>query len=317
MFPFYQLQVNLLSQYLQSYLTHFTLSPSPSSVFTSKPPYHPQTPPITQSDPHLSGATKGIGRAIALDLATRGCSIIGTYSSPKSAHNFDVLSHTISDLYTSSSTPSSFTHPAPKLLGVVADITSLPSIRPILTAISSISPSQKIDIVILNAAYHTNPKLGTASDADIQNSLVGNLHWPIVLLENLVRDSSLASHARIVAITSDIIRSPAPGSSLFTATRAGLEGLVRAWAVELPVVAPGTTVNAVSVGMVDTPGLSGLPVEDSEKVREERVKRVKVVEGGRMGWPEDVAVVVGWLVGEKGRWVTGSVVPANGGAERV
>jgi 3-oxoacyl-[acyl-carrier protein] reductase len=47
------------------------------------------------------------------------------------------------------------------------------------------------------------------------------------------------------------------------------------------------------------------------------VPKVKVVEGGRMGYAEDVADVVGWLVSEKARWVTGSVVAANGGAEWV
>ncbi|KAF1919846.1 hypothetical protein BDU57DRAFT_546428 [Ampelomyces quisqualis] len=278
--------------------------------------YRPSAPKVQQQDLQgkvalITGATKGIGRATALDLATRGCSIIGTYSSPQSAHNFDVLSHTISTLYSSS--PCS----APILLGIVSDITTLSSISPIQRAIESMSATNTLDILILNAAIHTAPKLGSASASDMTDSLTGNLHWPMVLLETLVRENSLANDARVVAITSDIIRSPAQGSSLFAATRAGLEALVRAWAVELPPLFPGTTVNAVSVGMVDTPGLSGLPVQDSAKVRDERVKRVKVVEGGRVGFAEEVADVVGWLVSEKARWVTGSVVPANGGAERV
>ncbi len=85
--------------------------------------------------------------------------------------------------------------------------------------------------------------------------------------------------------------------------------------MELPLLFPGTTVNAVSVGLTDTPGLRGFPGAAIEAIKAEKVKRVRVVEGGRMGFAEDVADIVGWLVSEKARWQTGSVVAANGGAE--
>ena len=77
-----------------------------------------------------SGATKGIGRAITLDLGTRGASILGTFSSPQSAHNFDVLSHNILSLHQPAGADAHALAPAeaPKLQGVAADITSLPSI---------------------------------------------------------------------------------------------------------------------------------------------------------------------------------------------
>jgi len=76
-------------------------------------------------------------------------------------------------------------------------------------------------------------------------------------------------------------------------------------------------VNAVSVGMTDTPGLNKYPAAAIEALKKERLGKVKVVEGGRMGFAEDVADVIGWLVSEKARWQTGSVVAANGGAEFV
>ncbi|CAO2654764.1 Nn.00g114970.m01.CDS01 [Neocucurbitaria sp. VM-36] len=270
------------------------------------------------------GATKGIGRAIALDLATRGCSILGTYSSPNSAHNFDTLSHTVQSLY---ATPG--THPsaiAPKLRGVTADITRLPSVSAVLTGLENdfsakaaqgVVGNGKVDILILNAAYNVRPKLGSATNPDIENSLIGNLHWPILLVENLVRLQLFNSNARVVVISSDRVRDPSPGSSLFNATKAGLESLARSWAVELPLAFPGTTVNSVSIGLTDTPGLRAFPPQAVEALKQQRLKKVKVVEGGRMGFPEDVADVVGWLVSEKARWQTASVVAANGGAEFV
>jgi 3-oxoacyl-[acyl-carrier protein] reductase len=173
----------------------------------------------------------------------------------------------------------------------------------------------KIDILVLNAAHNTRPKLGQASEADIEKSLVGNLQWPIVLVENLVRHKVFNPNSRVVAISSDRVRDPSLGSALFNATKTGLESLARSWAIELPVAFPGTTVNAVSVGITDTPGLRAFPAAAVEALKAQRVPKVKVVEGGRMGFAEDVADVVGFLVSEKARWVTGSVVAANGGAE--
>lgn len=264
----------------------------------------------------ISGAKKGIGRAIALNLASRGCSILGTYSSPESAHNFDVLTHTIQDLYRNSDAPPHLRSAVcPRLKGVAADITSLSSISPLLLILKE-NFNNKLDIFILNASYNVRPKLGTASEAYIQNSLVANLHWPIVLIENIVQQSLLQPSSRIVLISSDRVRDPSPGSSLFNATKAGLESLTRSWALELPLSFPGTTVNAVSVGLTDTPGLRSFPPAAVEALKAQRLKKVKVVgEGGRMGYAEDVADVVGWLVSEKARWVSGSVVAANGGAE--
>lgn len=170
---------------------------------------------------------------------------------------------------------------------------------------------------MLNAAHNARPKLGTASESDITNSLIANLHWPILLVENLVRRQFFAPNARVVLISSDRVRDPSPGSSIFNATKAGLESLARSWALELPLSFPGMTVNAVSVGLTDTPGLRAFPTAAVEKLKEERLKKVKVIEGGRMGFAEDVADVVGWLVSDKARWQTGSVVAANGGAEYV
>jgi 3-oxoacyl-[acyl-carrier protein] reductase len=170
---------------------------------------------------------------------------------------------------------------------------------------------------VLNANFNTRSRVGAASEADINSTMTANLQWPIVLVENLVRQNLFDANSRVVVISSDRVRDPTPGSSLFNATRAAMESLVRSWAIELPLSFPGTTVNAVSVGLTDTPGLRSYPAAAVEALKVQRVGKVKIVEGGRMGQAEDVADVVGWLVSEKSRWVTGSVVAANGGAEWV
>ncbi|KAH7398275.1 hypothetical protein BKA66DRAFT_407887 [Pyrenochaeta sp. MPI-SDFR-AT-0127] len=277
--------------------------------------YQPPAPKLQQQDLKgkvalVTGATKGIGRAIALELATRGCSILGTYTTPESAHNFDTLVHTVQALYQSHDS-------APALHGTAADITSLASIDTVLTALEKPFSSAKLDILVFNAAINVRPKLGSASTADIERSLTGNIQWPIVLVENVVSKQLLNQNARVVILSSDRVRDPSPGASIFNATKTALESLARSWAVELPLSFPGTTVNAVSVGLTDTPGVRSFPAAAVEALKAQRLKRVRVVEGGRMGFPEDIADVVGWLVSEKARWQTGSVVAANGGAEWV
>ncbi|PVI04638.1 NAD(P)-binding protein [Periconia macrospinosa] len=262
----------------------------------------------------VTGATKGIGRAIALNLASRGCSVLGTYSSPQSAHHFDVLCHTISDLYNAPEVPEQIRGNAPTLKGVVADITSLASVGAVLTNLER-DFENKLDILVLNAAYNTRPRVGSASEEDVQKSLTGNLQWPIVLVENLTRHKLFQPSSRVVILSSDRVRDPSTGSSIYNATKAGLEALMRSWALELPLTFPGTTVNAVSVGLTDTPGLNSFDPAWVELVKENRLPKVKVVQGGRMGYPEDIADIVGWLVSEKSRWQSGSVVAANGGAE--
>lgn len=228
---------------------------------------------------------------------------------------------------------------APKLRGVAADITSLASVDAVIAALQTEFSAEdkegnedatvkedkegnedatgKVDILVLNAAYNVRPRLGTATEEDIVNSLTGNVQWPIVLMESLVRDSLLNYDSRIVLLSSDRVRDPAPGASIFNACKTALESLARSWAVELPLSFPGTTVNAVSIGLTDTPGVRRFPPEVVEALKKQRLKKVKIVEGGRMGYPEDIADVVGWLVSEKARWQTGSVVAANGGAEWV
>ncbi|KAJ4368193.1 hypothetical protein N0V83_006549 [Neocucurbitaria cava] len=262
-------------------IVSLSLSLTPKAVIFLKPTnIPPSSESFTFSSLQSQGATKGIGRAIALDLATRGCSLLGTYTSPSSAHNFDTLRTTVHGLYNTNtpSTPSS-----PLLKGLAADITNPASIAPLLSAVRSADssfPQNKIDILVLNAAYNTRPKVGAATTADIQLSLTANLHWPILLVEELVRAHLFNPNARIVVLSSDRVRSPTPGSSIFNATKAGLESLARSWAVELPLSFPGTTVNAVSVGLTDTPGLRAFPAEAVEALKKERLGKVRVGGGG-------------------------------------
>jgi 3-oxoacyl-[acyl-carrier protein] reductase len=101
---------------------------------------------------------------------------LGSYSSPQSAHLFDVLTHNVQDFYKAAQANSEVSHvPCPKLHGIDADIMNPASVSQLLSAIDQISTAMKIDILILNASIISRPKLDEASDTDIESSLIGNL----------------------------------------------------------------------------------------------------------------------------------------------
>lgn len=105
---------------------------------------------------------------------------------------------------------------------------------------------------------------------------------------------------------------------MYAASKAALESLTRGWAEALGrrPGAEGTTVNALSVGVVRTDLVRALSADDPVLAQLEAMnKLVNVAE--RMGEPDDIAEIVGWLCTEKARWVTGSVMCASGGVTKI
>lgn len=149
----------------------------------------------------VTGAGRGIGRAISLNLASRGCAILGTCSSSSSLHHIDTLSHSILDLYKSSS-------PAcPKIVGVAADILDLSSPSKIADKLASHFEGH-LDILINNAGIASAEKIGQLEDADITKYLTGNVHAPVAMVEEFVKRKQFRANSRIVYISSVRARKP-------------------------------------------------------------------------------------------------------------
>ena len=161
--------------------------------------------------PH-SGATRGIGRGIAIELATRGASILGTYTSLSSAHLFDTLSHNISSIYSTSVDSHARDPDAPKLVGIAADITSPEAHFTISVALEAYFGG-KLDIVVLNAAVMGLAKIGDGgvSETFVSTALMGNLQFPILLIETLVLNECIRPNGRVIAISSEGVRARRPG----------------------------------------------------------------------------------------------------------
>ncbi|KAF2117763.1 short-chain dehydrogenase [Lophiotrema nucula] len=275
----------------------------------------------------VTGATKGIGRAICLELATRGASILGTYSSPESAHLFDTLSHNVLSLYTTSNSQHDPHPSAPKLVGVAADITSpdAPSIvqKAVLEHFSGNREGDlpgALDILVFNAAVMGLGKMGEGAVTRdfVSSALAGNVQFPVMLMELLVAGKNFRRNSRVVAVSSEGVRARRPdGGAVYAATKAALECLMRKWADELgnrPGM-EGTTFNSVSVGFTKTEAYSRIP----EGIREQLTvaDAAEVAVGNRIGEVEDIAGVVGLIVSEKAGWISGSVVDASGGKAKI
>ncbi|KAK5012893.1 hypothetical protein LTR60_004148 [Cryomyces antarcticus] len=287
------------------------------------------------------GATKGIGRAIALNLASRGASIFGTYSSPESAHHLDTLSHTVSALYNNGSHGPK----GPRVTGIAANLLSPSSSTDIAAALEKEFDGH-VDILVNNAAYIEGKVIGEMTPEYVHKMLLGNIEAPVLLVNELVKRNMFRPNSRIVNISADRVRAPVVGGSLYTAAKAALEALVRSWAVELgtrkgmegttgtvPQTPPSSssssssrpsmpqtnlttiTANAVCVGLINSHFHRTNPPERLQALKKERLPRQAV--GSRIGECEDIADIVGFLCGESSRWVTGSVMSGNGGAEMI
>ncbi|KAJ5904833.1 uncharacterized protein N7473_001749 [Penicillium subrubescens] len=260
----------------------------------------------------VTGATRGIGRAIAFHLASRGASILGTFSSPESAHRLDELNRTVLDLYRG------LEGHAPKIVGVAANVLSLDSPRLIKEALIGHFEG-KVNIVINNAAYDPMRAMGKLDDDYVQKVLMGNTHALVMLMDALYANNIIQPNSRIINISSESGRRiPFPEMYLVGATKATMEALTRSWADILGTnsMTMGTTVNALLVGATATDTLlREAPTSFRQKATDARQSGSNLIDG--VALPEDIANVAGLLVSERANWVTGSVVCANGGKFKI
>jgi 3-oxoacyl-[acyl-carrier protein] reductase len=145
----------------------------------------------------VTGASRGIGRAIALNLASRGSCVLATCSSPESLHHIDTLVHSIDSIYKNSPHESS----KPKIIGIAANL--LDSTTPARIA----DTLQKqfvghLDIFVNNAAYPTAMGIGEMDDDHISDNLKANIETPVRMMEEFVKRKLFRPSSRIVCISS-------------------------------------------------------------------------------------------------------------------
>lgn len=259
----------------------------------------------------VTGASRGLGAGMALELASQGASVT---SRPLPFISNDSLTRPqVMLIYTS---PSS----TPKIDSLISQITSLPhspqatSCKTDLSSPSApssvlscldawLGPSAKVNILINNAGTEVSAPLGSISTDQFAQVFDLNVRAPLLLTQALL--PRLAPASRVVNVGSVGGRAGFPGLGLYCSSKAALEGLTRTWARELG--GDGTTVNCVAPGPVQSDMLANIPKELVE------MQKAHTPVGNRVGTVEEVARIVAWLAGPDSSWVSGQVISASGG----
>lgn len=272
----------------------------------------------------VTGASRGLGAGIALRLAQDGANVSAQHELPSTTSLTNVPIQVVLG-FTSDSSASkaaslqqiieALPH-APKAHPVQADLASLSGPQDLITATitwlqsiidNTTATSTAIDILVNNAGIECVGPLASLTAADYDTVYHTNVRGAVLLTQAVL--PHLPPRARIINITSVGARAGFAGLSLYTSSKAALEGLTRAWAAELG--SNGTTVNAVAPGPVESDMLDKIPEEIKDLQR-----RTTPMEG-RFGTVEEVADVVSWLAGRGSGWVTGQCINASGGWQMV
>jgi 3-oxoacyl-[acyl-carrier protein] reductase len=235
----------------------------------------------------VTGASRGIGRAIALDLARLGARVIINYASNQAA-----AEQTLKQLTDSGGGGELVPFDVSDERQVDAEIKKV------------VDRHKKIDIVVNNAGVTSDNLLVRLKSEDWDRVLGINLKGTVHCTRAVCRGMIRQRYGRIINITSVVGQTGNAGQSAYAASKAGIIGFTRAMAREL--ASRGVTVNAVAPGYIDTEMTEKL----SQDLKQEFLQSIPL---GRFGSGEDVAAVVSFLAGPSAGYITGQVIGVNGG----
>ena len=234
----------------------------------------------------VTGASRGIGNAIALALGGAGARIIGTATSPEGAKRIGELlaSHGYNGR------------------GAVLDAADPASIDALLAQLEE--ASELPTLLINNAAITRDTLLLRMKPEDWDAVIATNLTSVYRLCRVCVRHMMKERRGRIVNLTSVVGLTGNPGQANYAAAKAGLLGFTKSLARELG--SRGITVNAVAPGFIDTDMTRALS-------EEQRVALLRQIPAGRLGTAAEVAAAVLFLVSPQAAYITGDTLHVNGG----
>jgi 3-oxoacyl-[acyl-carrier protein] reductase len=231
----------------------------------------------------VTGASRGIGAAIALQLAKDGYEVIGTATSEAGAQSItDALD-------------------MPGCRGAVLVLGTEATEADVQQLVADYGP---FEILVHNAGMSADNLLLRLKASDWQKVIDVSLTSFYYLAKACSRNMIKKRSGRIIALSSVVGRLGNPGQCHYAAAKAGLEGMARSLALE--VSGRGVTVNTIAPGFIETDMTKALPDEQREKM----LSRTPV---GHFGSTQDIAYAVSFLVSDKASFITGATLPVNGG----
>jgi 3-oxoacyl-[acyl-carrier protein] reductase len=253
-------------------------------------------PGLTNRTALVTGASRGIGRAIALALAETGARVLVHYG--RSAQDAESIVAGIRSK-------------GGRADAIKADL-GTPEGATLLAKEARSIAGDRLDVLVLNAGISKAARIADYTVADYDNLFATNVRSPFFLVQqllpilgegsNIVVISSLGAHA--------VVGNPGvenPSLLAYSSTKGALETLVKNWAA---ILGPrGIRVNAVAPGVIDT-DMSNFAKTEAGRELTLGMQALK-----RIGKPEDVADVVAFLASDKARWITGASIPVDGGSK--
>ena len=228
----------------------------------------------------VTGATRGLGAAIAAALKAKGMTVIGTATTQQGAEKIS----------------------AAGMVGVVLNVTDGDACLALVDKI--VQEHGALHVLVNNAGITRDTLAMRLKDEDWDAVLDTNLKAVFRLARAAIKPMMKQRHGRIINITSVVGASGNPGQSNYAAAKAGVAGMSRALARELG--SRGITVNCVAPGFIDT----DMTAQLSETQQQALLAQIPL---GRLGKPDDVAQAVAFLASPQADYITGQELHVNGG----
>jgi len=235
----------------------------------------------------VTGASRGIGRAIALELGSKGAKVAVNYAGSK-----EKALEVVKEIEEMGSTA----------IAIQADVTSQEAIDEMFKIIEE--KLGTVNILVNNAGINKDSLLMRMKEEDWDQVLNTNLKGVFLCTKKVIRSMMKERKGKIINISSVVGISGNIGQSNYAAAKAGVIGFTKTMALEL--AARGIQVNAIAPGFIATDMTDKIP----EGIKEEIIKKIPLQ---RLGKPEDIAGVASFLAGPQGDYITGQVICVDGG----